>query len=1313
LALVATVVLLGSSGAFAQQQQRGLCARVKIQIEQELTLERIGFLATLEITNNEGVDLTDFSAALTFSNPELGTADEPNDASNLFFVQPPELTGITSVDGGGILPPQGHAVITWFIIPKIAAGGEDPLGIRYLCGVNLAGKVNGTEIQPDLLQVIPDWITVRPEPQLEITYFQPRDVKGDDPFTVDIVESPIPFTLGVLVRNVGFGPAKKVQIVSKQPRIVENRQGLLLIAQLLGSRVDDEPTDEASLTVNLGDIDPSRCRKGAWDMITSLDGEFVEFSASYTHASELGGQETSVIVSLDAFFLAHEVLNDQPGRDGLLDFLADTDNDGERIPDALYETDCNVLPVNHLLDVSVMGDANGAVVRAVADREDWVYMRVFDPGQAKFDIARVVRSDGKVLNPNNYWTNIRYARENNQRLAYLNIFDFVTLGDYEYHVEYTGLVPDEDPPVTKLRFAGPVEEAEDGKFYILPHTQMYFTVEDASPVGTFYKLDDEEFRPAYPFSIDEPGEHVLIYYSRDSSGNTEPERVATLLVPGDFPGVGELTIDVPEIFSSGDTLSFRPSQASIRFEGVPTSSRLDAELEIFRGVIGYPTVAGVPSSPTRASSATIQVSGENVDFYRYRLGEAVWSEEFSVAEPIVFTDLTDGLYELQVNGRSQYSSYLADEDAVSVVWEVDSSAPPIVITGTPETPTTNADATLSVSGVDLYRYRPDEGFYRAEMPIAQPVELTRLEDGEHVVDFIGKTGAGPWQEEANATRVAWTVDRGYGFDLSTLERVRHERYLDIGSDAQTFVWDGRDDDGVFASAGVYTVLLTVRDELGRETKASALVRIGDLAENAMPLAASPGTQKGLHAYGRFVVWQDQRDGSWDIFARDLFGANGSEIAVTSDSLNQEAPYTDGKFVVWESRRVDGGWDIRGKDLQLGEDSFSVTDTADTDERNPAVFWPWIVFQARPAGIETAPWQLVAFDMRDSSSRVFDPTTQDQRDPAIHKNRVVWRDFRDPGAGEIYAHDLVRDVSVRLTENLHGQFDPSVYEDWVVWSDSRNGQNDLYGFHLHRRVETQITNTPENELRPTINGSWVVYQEDSAGVLVNNIRIKNLARTGSIQMTNLDSEKNWPTLASGRIVWQQGRGGAEQLYIANAPNLMPVADNRNFVVVTSGLADGLVDAEALLSAWNAGSSAPSITRYTAFSPTPTTETLLWQAGIPTGTNFGLADTEFVWVEFEEGNVLDLGRATCSPIDLEAGANVVSYACFPDHYTAFGLVAELGPQNVRGIRMLDVYTGRWQAASVTKGVLSGEDFAIPRIAVVMIDMQTEISQWTPGE
>jgi len=397
LACAVGVAVTLTLAARAQQQYQGFCAFAKIEILQELTLERIGFLATLEVTNNDAVDpITGFTAGLRFTQPQSGGVQD--DATSLFWVRQPELININGIDGEGNIAPGAKATVKWFIVPKPGAGGSSPSGVRYYVHCDLAGSMRGEVIPENVMFAIPDMITVKPEPELEITYFQPRDVQGDDPFT-ERVEAPVPFTLGVLVKNVGYGNARDVVIRSEQPRIVENKQLLLLIAQLIGCRVMDAPLDRSSLTVNIGDIEPGQARVAAWDMITSLSGTFTEFKATYTHAPEFGGEETSLIRSMNAHFIVHEVLNDTVGRDNVRDFLADTDRDPDQLPDALYESEGMVLPVNLAQECAITPvNASTFTLTGTTLTEGPVYLRVADPGQNKRRIAQVLRSDGTVVN---------------------------------------------------------------------------------------------------------------------------------------------------------------------------------------------------------------------------------------------------------------------------------------------------------------------------------------------------------------------------------------------------------------------------------------------------------------------------------------------------------------------------------------------------------------------------------------------------------------------------------------------------------------------------------------------------------------------------------------------------------------------------------------------------------------------------------------------------------------------------------------------------------------------------------------------------
>lgn len=1318
LILCTAVFFVCVGSARSAQQYQGLCSYIKIEILQELTLERVGFLATLKVTNNEGdASITGFSASLTFAYPQLDAQGNAVDASPLFFVQPPELKGISTIDGSGIIPPGQTAEVSWFIIPKVTAGGEDPGGLRYSIGASLAGLLYGKEIPPDVLTVIPDTITVKPDPQLEITYFQPRDVDGDNPFTPEVVESPIPFTLGVLVKNAGYGTARKIKIDSQQPRIVENLQGLLVVPRLIGSRVEDNPTDYSSLSVDVGDIEPGRCRKAAWDMITTLSGEFTEFKASYTHAQELGGRDTSLIKSLNAYFIVHEVLNDQPGRDKLKDFLAVTTNPADLIPDALYETDCNVLPVNRLTDVQV-GSYAGLTARidAVADIENWVYLRLDDPAQARLNVAKVVRSDGKTLNPNNYWTHVRYQPHTNARLAYLNIFDFVALGQYSYTVTYESGGSDSTPPVTRLLFSGPYEES-NGKIYVLPETQLFFIADDESPVSITYRLDgglpSGDFLPAYPFNIETAGEHTLEFHSLDSSGNQETTQTKTIVLADGYPSFVSVEQSTNELFIPGNSVSVRPMDLTVTIDGLTSAASLTAEADVFRGAYGRPSLAGIPSSPTPHATASITVSGENADFYRYRLGGGPWSAEFAVADPIVLGGLS-GTVQLSVKARSRNGNYHPDAEAITATWTVD-PAQSLAVSGIPATPTQRTDAQLAVSGTSWYCYRVDGNFYRPNLTAGAPIVLGRLGDGEHRVEVLTRGSSSESCPASGAAVTArWTVDREYGLRFPAGTLVRHAALGPV-SGPVNFVWDGRDNDGVIMQNGWYSVRMTLRNGLGRTSGVVRQVYVGDLLPDGYVVSApgSSAQQREAQVAGRWLVWQDQRSGNWDIYALDLSSPAATPVAVADTVLSQEWPRTDGTYVVWEDRQADGTWDIKGRLLGSPEGAFAVTATPGSDEKRPSVHYPWVVFQRKPISSTTPPWQVIAYNMIDHTETVVDATAQDQLDPVVQGQRVVWQDFRDAGFGEIYMGDLKAGAVVRITNDPGGQYHPGIVDNWIVWADNRNTQFDLYGYNLLRGAEVRLTQTPENETRPALNGQWVVYEEDAGGVLMKDLRILHLSNLASVQLTNMASNKEKPSFAAGRLAWTDYGTGLGRVMVGTMPDLQPVFNNRNAVVVTRGMATYQQDARSLLSLWQREAGVQSISRYETLLPEPVAQTMTWQDGAPAGTDFALTEGGFVWVKFADGRILDLGLRSCGPVSLVSGVNALSYPCFPDRYSAYRIIRELGSANVAAVRMLDAQTGRWSVAVLNAGTLVGEDFTVPPVAVLLIEMHEPVTDWTPGQ
>ena len=1320
LRIAATGIVFGGalSTSPGQQQFRGTCARVKIEIRQTLTTERIGFEATLRVTNNQSEEaVTDFSARLTFEDPvKTAEAGKKNDASDFFFVRQPNLEGISGINGEGVISPTKTAVVRWFIIPKPDAGGTEPQGRVYRVGCELGGKMGGIDIPQEQYFVIPDSITVKPEPRLDITYFQPRDVQGDDPFTPE-VESPIPFTLGVLVKNTGYAPAKKVAINSEQPKIVENKRGLLLVAQLLGARVQDSPLDKTSLTVDLGDIPPGEARKGAWDMITSLSGEFIEFKASYTHAAELGGEETSLIESLEAHFIAAEVLNDEPGRDAILDFLADADRDEERMPDALYESNGNVLPVNTVLDTEV-GELQGREFTVILrpDVEGWGYARLEDPGQAKYGIEEVIRSDGKVLNLHNVWTNIRYHPLTNKKLTYLNIFDRLEIGEYSYDCTYASAPDDTDPPVTELRFVGEVTREGDDH-YITRDTQMYFISEDINAVSIYYKVDNGDFRPGLPFSFDDPGTYEVIYYAEDAAGNVEPESFARLIITGAGPGFDAVTLAEEALFLKGDVLSARTDAARIEFTATTSPTRVDASIDIFAGAKAFPVVAGAPLDPSPLTELELTVAGANTDFYRYRVNGGAWSTEAPSGSPLNLTGLA-GTVELDVMGRSEHGGWPDEAEAVRFVWTVDSSAPAARLDGLGGIPLTNSDRVLDLDGEGFteYRWTYNGGYFRAPLAKGESFALEALPSGPLELAF-DTDADGDLDGEADLV-LSLPVDPAYGSDFSELPMVYCEVREDIGGDPQTLSWAGRDNDGIPQRPGWYTVRVQLRNLLGQSGFFTRLVRIEDLSGAPGYVTAPENEAKALHARGNLAVWQQREGTDWDILMLDLADPAGAPMALTADAVSQQAPHTDGRWVVWQGRRPNLSTDIYAWDsANPGDAPLRLTDTLDMMDIEPVVAWPWVVWQERPLGVEEAPQQLRAWNLVEGSGFMVDPTTQDQEQASIHAGRVVWRDFRDVGNGEIYFADLETGERRRLTVSVHGQFFPAIRGRMVVWQDNRDGQVDLYGYDLAADGEWKVTDTSYNEAHPYLVDRFVLYEEDSLDPERANLRIHDLMTGLSVPLTRSDFLNEYPVEAGGYLLWQQRDGplaGDLRLQHSPLPALQLIADNANAVPVTPALADRFADAFSLLEAWQDVVGVADVARFTEWEPEPVRETAVWdeEAAMATGTNFPLVTGSFLWVRFGEAVALDLGEASDGDLSLEAGLNVITHTGFPAEYSAYELVEGLGPEKVGAVRMLDARAGLWHSIVVSdvEGVL-GPNFRIPATAVVFIQMKEAVASWNP--
>lgn len=423
LAVVAVLAFFGFIKIALAQAADAVCAEVKIVIEQKFSLERQAFDARMVITNGlTDQKLENVIIELRFldaNNSPVSVTTDPAGVGSSFFYRTDVVDGIGSLNGGEIAA-KSVANISWLIIPSAGTGGTSPEGVVYYIGAKVTYTLNG---KTDVVDVAPEAIVVRPQPELVLDYFMPRDVYGDDAFTPEIEPSES-FTLGVRIKNEGGGVARNTKIDTAQPKIVDNRQGLLIAFQILSGFVGNQAVGK-SLLLDFGDIPPGLSQMGRWSMTSSLAGKFVDFSATFTHADSLGGAVTSLIKAVRTHALLQDVRVDLPGRDDVRDFLA-KDGDVYRV----YESsgvDTPVLDQTSSAQLGVQGDGANLMFNPVA--QGFVYAKVTDPYRGAKVPVQVTRSDGYLVPAENVWL----SKVRNDDLSwsyYLNIFDANSTGKY-------------------------------------------------------------------------------------------------------------------------------------------------------------------------------------------------------------------------------------------------------------------------------------------------------------------------------------------------------------------------------------------------------------------------------------------------------------------------------------------------------------------------------------------------------------------------------------------------------------------------------------------------------------------------------------------------------------------------------------------------------------------------------------------------------------------------------------------------------------------------------------------------------------------
>ncbi len=295
------------------------------------------------------------------------------------------------------------------------------------------------------------------------------------------------------------------------------------------------------------------------------------------------------------------------------------------------------------------------------------------------------------------------------------------------------------------------------------------------------------------------------------------------------------------------------------------------------------------------------------------------------------------------------------------------------------------------------------------------------------------------------------------------------------------------------------------------------------------ITTDPSLQAVQAISGQRIVWQDARNGNYDIYMFDL--ATGTERRITTDPSDQSAPAISGDRIVWTDTR-NGNYDIYMFDLASGTERRITTDPS--DHVNPAISGDRIVWQDSRNGKSN----IYMFDLASGTERqvTTDPNGESLL-PKISGDRIVWLDTRN-GTCDIYMFDLASGTERRITTastlcRPELLIPPAISGDRIVWTDTRNGNLDIYMFDLASGTERQITTDPSGQSFPMISGDRIVWLDTRNGnydIYMFDLASGTEHRITTASTVYFASGFNTPGISGDRIVWTDVRNGNADIYM---------------------------------------------------------------------------------------------------------------------------------------------------------------------------------------
>lgn len=303
--------------------------------------------------------------------------------------------------------------------------------------------------------------------------------------------------------------------------------------------------------------------------------------------------------------------------------------------------------------------------------------------------------------------------------------------------------------------------------------------------------------------------------------------------------------------------------------------------------------------------------------------------------------------------------------------------------------------------------------------------------------------------------------------------------------------------------------------------------VGSVAEqNDVPLTLAPFSQVNPAIYGDIVVWQDNRNGNWDIYGYRL--PTGEEFQITADSHDQYSPAISADIVVW----IDSEDESTTRTLycyNLLTEEKTIILTSATVDSAPAIFEDTVVW----AGHYKYQRGVIAYNLATGEEFLIPVSSYIYDGPAISRDIVIWSEKR-PGRVLIQGFNLQERERISIPSTMisfssdEDEMNPKIFNDVIIWTEG----DVIHTANLETRKETRIAEMETcyrsfHEENLAIYKDIVVWRDCRTGR--ENIVGYDLSTKKGFQVTSQGSGKGTPAIYGNIVVWQDSRNGDWDIY----------------------------------------------------------------------------------------------------------------------------------------------------------------------------------------